>query len=147
MALDPGLGFSKTQSQNISLLARSDDVRRALPPQFRTMPVLVGASRKGFLRVAAGGETPPKRRREEEAEEEQVKQGGEKEESSSSCSSSGPLLLHPRDAATFASSAIAAAHGADLLRVHEVAKNREAASVGGSVRWARAGVEGAVVVD
>ena len=129
LALDPGLGFSKTREQNLSLLARTGDVRKALPPQFRTMPVLVGASRKGFLggggrERAGGGSEKSKSTAPESAEE------VEKEE--------GSNHLHPRDPATFASSAIAAAHGADLLRVHEVARNREAAGVGAEVRWARA---------
>ena len=85
LALDPGLGFSKTRAQNLSLLSRTEDLRRALPPQFATMPVLVGASRKGFLRTDAAGLG------EKEAA------GGENEKE--------PELLHRRDAATFASSA------------------------------------------
>ena len=122
LALDPGLGFSKTRGQNLSLLARTEALRGALPPQFRAMPVLVGASRKGFLGGSGGGEARA-------ASEEDGGGGGGGEV---------PSPLHPRDAATFASSAIAAAHGADLLRVHEVSRNREAAGVGASVRWSRA---------
>ena len=133
LALDPGLGFSKTRAQNLSLLARTEDIRRALPPQLRTMPVLVGASRKGFLGEAVSGGGS------EEKEEKKKSSGEEETEESSN-------LLHPRDAATFASSAIAAAHGADLLRVHEIPRNKESAGLGASVRWAR-GEEGKVERD
>lgn len=125
LVLDPGLGFSKTRAQNLSLLARTEEIRAALPPQLRTMPVLVGASRKGFLGAAGGGGVGAG-----------AKGGGRGK------NPDPDLDHHPRDAATFASSALAAAGGADLLRVHEVARNREAAGVGASVRWAKAEVGG-----
>lgn len=47
MILDPGIGFSKTQAQNLELLRRFSELRGW--PGLRGMPWLVGASRKGFI--------------------------------------------------------------------------------------------------
>ncbi len=46
---DPGLGFGKTATHSLTLLARLDEVAAAAG-----VPVLVGPSRKGFLGAAAG---------------------------------------------------------------------------------------------
>jgi dihydropteroate synthase len=51
---DPGLGFGKTVAHNLALLARLDEIVRAVG-----VPVLVGPSRKGFVGVAAGGPGAP----------------------------------------------------------------------------------------
>jgi dihydropteroate synthase len=55
IAIDPGIGFAKTHAQSIELLSRID--------RFATLglPVVVGASRKGFLRSLGGGDTPADR--------------------------------------------------------------------------------------
>jgi dihydropteroate synthase len=54
--LDPGIGFGKTAAQNLDLLANLD---RLVALGF---PVLVGASRKGFMRaVAPSADTPADR--------------------------------------------------------------------------------------
>ncbi len=54
--LDPGLGFGKTADHNFALLARLGDLTRL------GYPVMVGASRKGFIRVAdPRGERPDQR--------------------------------------------------------------------------------------
>lgn len=45
IALDVGVGFSKTIGQNLELLANLDRIRSSLPE----FPVLVGASRKSFV--------------------------------------------------------------------------------------------------
>jgi dihydropteroate synthase len=45
IVLDPGIGFSKTQKQNIELIARLDQ----LISKFPDFPVLVGTSRKSFI--------------------------------------------------------------------------------------------------
>ena len=45
IAVDPGIGFGKTQEQNIELLARLDEIVERLVP----LPVLVGTSRKRFI--------------------------------------------------------------------------------------------------
>ena len=52
IALDPGLGFGKTHAHNLALL-------RGLPEiAMLGHPVLVGASRKGFLGALTGGAPP-----------------------------------------------------------------------------------------
>jgi len=48
--VDPGIGFAKRQSHSYGVLARVSDIAAALG-----RPVLVGASRKSFLREAVGG--------------------------------------------------------------------------------------------
>lgn len=51
VALDVGIGFSKTFEQNLELLARLD----RLAQEFPNCPLLVGASRKSFLGKILGG--------------------------------------------------------------------------------------------
>jgi 2-amino-4-hydroxy-6-hydroxymethyldihydropteridine diphosphokinase / dihydropteroate synthase len=50
--LDPGIGFAKTQSQNLELLRRFDDLRNF--PGLQGFPWLVGTSRKGFIGKITG---------------------------------------------------------------------------------------------
>lgn len=45
IALDVGIGFSKTLEQNLELIARLSDLR----VQFKEFPMLVGTSRKSFI--------------------------------------------------------------------------------------------------
>jgi dihydropteroate synthase len=45
IVLDPGIGFGKTQQQNLELLARL----RELAAEFNEFPLLVGTSRKSFI--------------------------------------------------------------------------------------------------
>ena len=45
IALDPGIGFGKSQTQNLELLARLDQ----LAAEFAEFPLLVGTSRKSFI--------------------------------------------------------------------------------------------------
>jgi dihydropteroate synthase len=45
IVLDPGIGFGKSQEQNVLLLARLDELRNRLPG----FPILVGTSRKSFI--------------------------------------------------------------------------------------------------
>lgn len=51
IALDPGIGFSKTQAQNIELVAKLDQ----LAQEFSDFPLLVGTSRKSFIGHLLGG--------------------------------------------------------------------------------------------
>jgi dihydropteroate synthase len=51
---DPGLGFGKTVTHNLTLLARLAEIVAAAG-----VPVLVGPSRKGFVGVAAGAPGEP----------------------------------------------------------------------------------------
>jgi len=55
--LDVGIGFSKTQSQNLELLAKLDKLKAEFPDH----PFLVGASRKSFLGKILGGGGPDER--------------------------------------------------------------------------------------
>jgi len=45
IAIDPGIGFGKSQEQNLELLARLDE----LAAEFAEYPLLVGTSRKSFI--------------------------------------------------------------------------------------------------
>jgi dihydropteroate synthase len=51
--LDPGIGFGKSFSQNYELLARLPDLAKL------GFPLMVGASRKGFLGVTLGSDGKP----------------------------------------------------------------------------------------
>jgi dihydropteroate synthase len=57
IALDPGIGFGKSQEQNLELLARLD----ALAAEFDGFPLLVGTSRKSFIGRLLG-DAPPEQR-------------------------------------------------------------------------------------
>jgi len=59
IVLDPGIGFAKTQAQNIELLRRLDGLRAY--EGLRGMPWLVGASRKGFIGKVTGVQEPRER--------------------------------------------------------------------------------------
>lgn len=100
VVLDPGLGFAKTAEHNWALLAHLD----ALSALGR--PVLVGASRKGFLGHLLAD------------------QAGE------------PRPLADRDHATAAVTALAATAGAWAVRVHDVPASRDAVRVAAAVRAA-----------
>jgi dihydropteroate synthase len=45
IVIDPGIGFGKTQEQNIELIAKLDRLSQALPD----FPILIGTSRKSFI--------------------------------------------------------------------------------------------------
>jgi dihydropteroate synthase len=51
IALDPGIGFGKSQEQNVELIAKLNEFARA----FSAFPVLVGTSRKSFIGKLLGG--------------------------------------------------------------------------------------------
>jgi dihydropteroate synthase len=51
ICLDPGIGFSKSQSQNLELIANLD----ALAREFEDFPILIGTSRKSFIGRLLGG--------------------------------------------------------------------------------------------
>ena len=96
IVLDPGLGFGKRPEHNWPLLARLAELGTLAGGSF---PVLVGASRKGFLgRLLAGHDGTPR-------------------------------TLADRDQATVAVTALAAAAGAWCVRVHVVPPNADAVLV------------------
>jgi dihydropteroate synthase len=45
IAIDPGIGFGKSQSQNLELIAKTDKLVAAFPD----LPIVVGPSRKSFI--------------------------------------------------------------------------------------------------
>lgn len=100
LVLDPGFGFSKDAAHNWQLLAGLDRVVAL------GLPVLVGTSRKRFL-----GRLDPEALR--------AHQGPEGE----------PRPPADRDAATAATSLLAAQAGAWAVRVHEVPPTRDALAV------------------
>ncbi|MCA1565610.1 MAG: dihydropteroate synthase [Acidobacteria bacterium] len=57
IAIDPGIGFGKSQQQNLELLAKLD----VLAAEFDGFPLLVGTSRKSFIGRLLG-DAPPERR-------------------------------------------------------------------------------------
>jgi dihydropteroate synthase len=57
IVIDPGVGFGKSQEQNLELIARLDEFAAALPE----FPVLVGTSRKSFIGRILGGVTAGER--------------------------------------------------------------------------------------
>ena len=57
MILDPGIGFSKTQAQNLQLLRQLSFLKAKFP----TFPLLVGTSRKSFIGKITGVEEPKQR--------------------------------------------------------------------------------------
>jgi dihydropteroate synthase len=96
--LDPGLGFAKLPEHNWKLLVSLDRIAR--PPGFaEPFPVLVAASRKGFLgRLLAGADGRPR-------------------------------SFARSDDATIALTALAVAAGAWCVRVHSVPGNVDAVQV------------------
>jgi len=56
IVIDPGIGFGKTQEQNLELIAKLDQLIAAFPDY----PVLIGTSRKSFIgRILAGESGTP----------------------------------------------------------------------------------------
>ena len=56
IVIDPGIGFGKSQEQNLELIAKLDQIIAAFPD----LPVLVGTSRKSFIgRILAGDSGTP----------------------------------------------------------------------------------------
>jgi dihydropteroate synthase len=101
VVLDPGLGFAKVAHQSWTLLAHVDELAKL------GRPLLVGASRKGFLGELLAGPS------------------GE------------PRPAEERDAATAAVSALLAAQGVWGVRVHDVRATADAVRVAAAVRCAR----------
>jgi 2-amino-4-hydroxy-6-hydroxymethyldihydropteridine diphosphokinase/dihydropteroate synthase len=57
--LDPGIGFAKTQNQNLEILRRLDELRDW--PGLKGLPWLVGSSRKSFVGRITGVAEPKER--------------------------------------------------------------------------------------
>lgn len=101
IVLDPGLGFAKTAAHNWTLLGSLDRVVAL------GLPVLLGASRKGFLgRLLASPDGTPRR-------------------------------AEQRDAATLATTVLAAEAGVWGVRVHDAGPSADAVRTVAAVRAAR----------
>ncbi len=106
IVIDPGLGFGKRHEHNWPLLARLPEVATL---GGRTFPVLVAASRKGFLGgLLAGPDGTPR-------------------------------PIGGREEATVAITALAAMSGAWCVRVHQVPANVDAVRVAAAWRAAAGG--------
>ncbi len=103
IVLDPGLGFAKRPEHNWSLLTRLGDIGR-LGGSGPAFPVLVGASRKGFLGKLLAAPDGTLR------------------------------SMRGRDGATVAVTGLAAVAGAWCVRVHEVPPNADAVRVAAAWR-------------
>jgi dihydropteroate synthase len=104
IVLDPGLGFGKTVTHNLQLLARLGDLVS------EGYPVMLGASRKRFLASLPGA-----------LAEAGVVPGAL------------PGAPERRLGGTCAATALGVAAGASLFRVHDVAANRQAADLAWAV--------------
>ena len=114
--LDPGIGFGLSLNENLELLNGAAELIRSLG-----FARYFGVSRKRSLATilgSAGLELP--------------------REAPAANDLSAPL--DPRDAATAAVTAILAAQGVELLRVHNVAANRPALAIGQALAAERAGL-------
>jgi dihydropteroate synthase len=88
IAADPGLGFGKTLAHNLALLAHTSLLHGL------GVPLLIGASRKRFIKGIAGG-----------------------------------AEAQTREPGSQAAAIVAAAQGAQIMRVHDVAGSRQALGV------------------
>lgn len=114
LILDPGLGFGKTRAQNFEILARLDRLQR-----FR-LPLLVGSSRKSFVRAIVGGEglvpaAPAK---------------GRGNRGASLAGKNPPSGLPFGDAAAVATAIL---NGAHIVRVHDVEQMAPAVRIADAV--------------
>jgi dihydropteroate synthase len=57
IALDVGIGFGKTREQNLELIAKLDNI----VDEFKSYPMLIGTSRKSFIKAILG-DVPPSER-------------------------------------------------------------------------------------
>jgi dihydropteroate synthase len=98
IVLDPGLGFGKRLDENYPLLARLDQLQQL------NQPILVGASRKGFL-------------------------GHTLSQSTALAAALHPIPTDGRVYATTAANVAAILAGAHILRAHDVRPAAEAAAI------------------
>jgi len=101
LLIDPGFGFAKTAAHNWTLLAHLDRLIEIGPP------VLIGASRKGFLGAVLADPA------------------------------GSPRPVEERETATVATTAVAALAGAWGVRVHEIGPNVDAVRTVAAIRRCR----------
>jgi dihydropteroate synthase len=121
LILDPGLGFGKTRAQNFEIIAHLHRLQR-----FK-LPILVGSSRKSFVRaIVKGEELAPKRSR--------------KSGNASGAPSAGhvwPSSLQLGDAAAVVAAIM---NGAHIVRVHDVEQIVPAVRIADAVALAAVGL-------
>ena len=124
LIIDPGLGFGKTRRQNYQILAQLDRLRH-----FR-LPIMVGTSRKSFVRAIAAGEALDILPRTAEA-------GLVPARAVPPRVGAHPLVsgLFAGDAAAVAAAVLGGAH---IVRVHDVAGMMPAVRIADAVLGARA---------
>ncbi len=108
ICLDPGIGFGKNNSQNLELIYHLGDVR------VRDLPLLMGLSRKRFLRDAPPPPVPDTLKLAELGIPFDTPESAEE--------------AHELDIPTIGMSMAAADYGADVHRVHDVAAHAQALS-------------------
>lgn len=104
--LDPGLGFAKNAAHNLALLTHLERLKSL------GLPLLIGASNKGFVRAGVSGEEPG---------------------AAGDSSDSDPFL-----GANLAVCSLAVFGGAKVIRAHEVKQHYQAASMAYRLRRAAA---------
>jgi dihydropteroate synthase len=110
--VDPGVGFGKTPEQNLVLLRRLSEFRSL------GLPLLLGTSRKSFIGKALGtGNREP----------------GTGNREQHSVTIRGSMAPHERDVGTAATTALAVQAGVDIVRVHNVRMNVQAARVADAI--------------
>lgn len=123
IVLDPGLGFAKAGAQNWDVLRGLDDIL-ALGAR-----VLIGTSRKGFLRETLAAASV---REEKTPGEDRVPGAGSSGSDFSSAAApaaASEVTQERRDLATAVTSVLAARAGAWAVRVHDVAATRDALAI------------------
>jgi len=125
LILDPGLGFGKTRAQNFEILAQLERLKR-----FR-LPILVGSSRKSFVRAVGSGKALIPR------PSAQGRRAGRAKRAENSLSEHLPYS----DAAAVTAAIL---NGAHIVRVHDVKQIAPAVRIADAVaqsagrgRWQR----------
>lgn len=126
LIIDPGLGFGKSRRQNFEILAGLRRLRR-----FR-LPVLVGASRKSFIRAVVAGNGLDPGRRQKHAAPAYTKIAGAR----AGGGAESEAVLSFGDAAAVTASILSGAH---IVRVHDVAASAAAARIADAILAAASG--------
>ena len=106
LIIDPGLGFGKSRSQNYEILKQLDRL------QPFDLPILVGSSRKSFIRVVVMPEQTSR-----QATRSHVKNSAQKSRDAGATSQASSAVLQLGDAAAVVAAIL---NGAHIVRVHDV---------------------------
>jgi dihydropteroate synthase len=124
--IDPGVGFGKTPEQNLVLLRRLSELRSL------GLPLLLGTSRKSFIGKAleSGGRGQGTGGRGQGTGGRGQGAGGGTQRAEVK---RGQVEPHERDVGTAATTALAVQAGVDIVRVHNVQMNVQAAQVADAI--------------